>query len=222
MDLHSETFEHWYYYEASSEEQELWNRTADMAYDCFGDMLFRKGTVTERYAKVQTMTPKGDIYSDDFMDGEWEDETLSLPDPVEYFSADAFRVKIVDLPAAKGMFHIREEDNIPEIVIGRFYADDESVIAHELIHFFEKILEDYAPYAYDIVFWAIYQDLKKRIENLDHAISEHLLLLNKRDIATMGGQHDLLFFVKSLNMDLYLKKEFGTVYGYDQDNIFRS
>ena len=86
----------------------------------------------------------------------------------------------------------------------------------------EYLLEEYAPYAKDIVFWALYQNLKTKINNLDQIISRHLLLLNTRDINLGGGKHDLLFLIKSLDMDLRLKKEFGTVYGYEQREFFKS
>ena len=220
MTLNSTSFMNWYYYEASADERELWDKVAAMMYDYFGDMLFRRATITEPFAKVQTILPKGDIYSDGYLDGEWEDEVLSLPDTIEYFSADHIRVSIVNSSQAKGMFHIRSEDDIPEIVISKDYLDDETVIAHELIHLHETILEEYLPYACDIVLWALYQDLKTKIENLDEIITRYLPLLNVRDINWEGGKHDLLFMVKSLDLDLRLGKELGTVFGYGQNRLF--
>ena len=80
-------------------------------------------------------------------------------------------------------------------------------------------MEEYLPYARDIVFWALYQDLKSKIGNLDDVISRHLPLLNIRDINWEGGKHDLLFFVKSLDLDLRLGKELGTVFGYGQNRM---
>ena len=214
MTLNSTSFMNWYYHEASADERSLWDKAASMMYDYFEDMLFRKNTIAEPFAKVQTLAPNGDIYSDGYFDGKWEDEVLSLPDEIEYFSADHIRVKIDDSSHKKGMFHIRSEDSIPEIVIGENYIDDDIVIAHELIHLHETILEEYLPYAHDIVFWALYQDLKTKINNLDEIISRHLSLLNIGDINREGGKHDLLFFVKSLDLDLRLGKEFGAVFGY--------
>lgn len=219
MTLDSTTFMNWYYNEASADERALWDKVAAMMYDYFEDMLFRRDTITEPFVKVQTVAVKGDIYSDEYLDGEWEDEVLSLPDTLEYFSAEYVRVNIANLSQAKGMFHIRSEDGIPEIVIGKNYLDDDTVIAHELIHLHESILEEYLPYARDIVFWALYQDLKSKIGNLDDVISRHLPLLNIRDINWEGGKHDLLFFVKSLDLDLRLGKELGTVFGYGQNRM---
>ena len=214
MTLDSTTFMNWYYNEASADERALWDKVAAMMYDYFEDMLFRRDSITEPFSRVQTLAAKGDIYSDEYMDGEWEDEVLSLPDTLEYFSAENVRVSMDNLSQAKGMFHIRSEDGVPEIVIGENYIDDDTVIAHELIHLHETILEEYLPYACDIVFWALYQDLKTKIKNLDKIISRHLSLLNIRDINREGGKHDLLFFVKSLDLDLRLGKELGTVFDY--------
>ena len=204
----------WYWHESSEKERALWDKVAAMMYDYFEDMLFRRDSITEPFSRVQTLAAKGDIYSDEYMDGEWEDEVLSLPDTLEYFSAENVRVSIDNLAQAKGMFHIRSEDGVPEIVISKNYIDDDTVIAHELIHLHETILEDSLPYACDIVFWALYQDLKTKIKNLDEIISRHLSLLNIRDINREGGKHDLLFFVKSLDLDLRLGKELGTVFDY--------
>lgn len=214
MTLNSTSFMKWYYHEASLDERGLWDKVALMMYDYFEDMLFRKNTITEPFAKVQTLEANGDIHFDGYLDGKWEDEVLSLPDEIEYFSADHIRVKIDDSSQVKGMFHIRKEDGVPEIVIGMSYLEDETVTAHELIHLHETILDEYLPYAHDIVFWALYQDLKTKINNLDEIISRHLSLLNIRDINWEGGKHDLLFFVKSLDLDLRLGKELGTVFDY--------
>ena len=214
MTLNSSYFMNWYWHESSEKEQALWDKVAAMMYDYFEDMLFRRDSITEPFSRVQTLAAKGDIYSDEYMDGEWEDEVLSLPDTLEYFSAENVRVSIDNLSQAKGMFHIRSEDGVPEIVIGDNYVNDDTVIAHELIHLHETILEEYLPYACDIVFWALYQDLKTKINNLDEIISRHLSLLNIRDINWEGGKHDLLFFVKSLDLDLRLGKELGTVFDY--------
>lgn len=204
----------WYWYESSEKERALWDKVAAMMYDYYEDMLFRRDSITEPFSRVQTLAAKGDIYSNEYMDGEWEDEVLSLPDTLEYFSAENVRVSIDNMSQAKGMFHIRSEDGVPEIVIGDNYVNDDTVIAHELIHLHETILEEYLPYACDIVFWALYQDLKTKIKNLDEIISRHLSLLNIRDINREGGKHDLLFFVKSLDLDLRLGKELGTVFDY--------
>ena len=214
MTLNSSCFMNWYWHESSEKERALWDKVAAMMYDYFEDMLFRRDSITEPFSRVQTLAAKGDIYSDEYMDGEWEDEVLSLPDTLEYFSAENVRVSIDNMSQAKGMFHIRSEDGVPEIVIGENYIDDDTVIAHELIHLHETILEEYLPYACDIVFWAIYQDLKTKIKNLDEIVSRHLSLLNIRDINREGGKHDLLFFVKSIDLDLRLGKELGTVFDY--------
>ena len=214
MTLNSSCFMNWYWHESSEKERALWDKVAAMMYDYFEDMLFRRDSITEPFSRVQTLAAKGDIYSDEYMDGEWEDEVLSLPDTLEYFSAENVRVSIDNMSQAKGMFHIRSEDGVPEIVIGENYIDDDTVIAHELIHLHETILEEYLPYACDIVFWALYQDLKTKIKNLDEIVSRHLSLLNIRDINREGGKHDLLFFVKSIDLDLRLGKELGTVFDY--------
>ena len=102
MTLDSTTFMNWYYNEASADERALWDKVAAMMYDYFEDMLFRRDTITESFAKVQTLAAKGDIYSDEYLDGEWEDEVLSLPDTLEYFSADYVRVSIDNLPQGYG------------------------------------------------------------------------------------------------------------------------
>ena len=51
-----------------------------MIYNCFKDMLFRRDTITEIFAKVQVIETKGVIHSDEYID-----EILSFPDYIEYF-----------------------------------------------------------------------------------------------------------------------------------------
>ena len=66
----------WYWHESSEKERALWDKVAAMMYDYFEDMLFRRDSITEPFSRVQTLAAKGDIYSDEYMDGEWEDEVV--------------------------------------------------------------------------------------------------------------------------------------------------
>lgn len=66
--LYSSQFADWLWHEASPDEQALWDKVATMMYNCFEDMLFRRATIAELFAKVQVIETKWDIHSDEYMD----------------------------------------------------------------------------------------------------------------------------------------------------------
>lgn len=217
MDMIGFNFQKWYYEIASEDERALWNRAAEMGHDYLDDMVFADGTCTESFKKVLAKSTKGSVYDDDYMDGEWTDDYAPLPDSIEYFGFNFVRTKVVDNSNKSGYFNV--VDDIPEIVINKNYIDDDPTIAHELIHLYEYVLDEYKPIFRDAVFWGIYQNLKKRVTGLDDAISYFLDLLNTEEINKEGGNHDLLFFVKSIDIDVNMKLPLGTVFGYEQDEV---
>lgn len=63
----------------------------------------------------------------------------------------------------------------------------------------------------------LYNKLNPEIPDLDDKIAGRANILSGMDIYIQGGKHDILFFLKSLDLDLRCGYKLGTVCGYDRD-----
>lgn len=169
--------------------------------DMFGDMIFAEGSSTFDYIKCQSKLSKTD---------KWIDDTVSLPYSIEYFSYGSFTYHVKDLGRAAGQF---DRGNF-SLSVAPEYLDDDSVILHEMIHLHEFVI-NLQPYFYrDAIFFCLYKDLSKKIVDLDQRIEAHGHILNSSSIAAIGGTHDILFLLKSFDLDLRKGYNLGTVFGY--------
>ena len=91
-------------------------------------------------------------------------------------------------------------------------ADENIVLLHELIHAFEFNLREACEYYCQYVTLRLYDKLKKREKNL-------LRLINK-DMHRHYIEHSLLFMLKSIDLDIRLKKPLGTVYSYGRTKLY--
>ncbi len=98
------------------------------------------------------------------------------------------------------------------------YASDKATILHEMIHAYENIIDSVKrPFIREIIFLHLYNKLKPEIADLDDKIAGHANVLSGMDIYMQGGNHDILFYLKSLDLDLRCGYKPGTVCGYDRD-----
>lgn len=107
------------------------------------------------------------------------------------------------------------------ITIAPEFAADDSVLLHEMIHAFEYLMEKLAGYSqlHDVMLLCLYNDLKSKIPDLDMRIIDHAHLENGVDITEHGGRHDILFLLKSFDLDLRLNLPLGSVCGYGRDRF---
>lgn len=162
--------------------------------ELFSDMLFEAGTVTH-----------------DFIALECGDEEDLLPDGLRFFSYDWFAVECKELEKGK----LASFSSLTQtIAVDPKHINNESVILHEMIHLHEYVIDNLPLFYHDAILYCLYRSLKKTIPGLDDLISAHGHILNSRDIANSGGCHDVLFFLKSLDLDIKKQYKLGTVFGY--------
>ena len=65
------------------------------------------------------------------------------------------------------------------------------------------------------------EDLKTKIPKLDDIISSHAHLLTGSTIYYRGGLHDILFLLKSFDLDIRMGYPLGTVFGYGRADEFK-
>ena len=98
---------------------------------------------------------------------------------------------------------------------------DDSTILHEMIHLHEFLINDQPMYFHDMLYWALYRDLKDKIPKLDEIITGHAHLLTESSLFNQGGLHDILFLLKSFDLDIRMGYPLGTVFGYGRIDDFK-
>lgn len=168
----------------------------------FGDMLFEEGTEAYKLTQVQVQMDDND---------NWMDTCLDLPAAIQYFSLGWFTYYVKELEAGTAGVFNRMEFSLS---VSPRHLNDDSVILHEMIHLHEFIIDLYPLYFHDAIFWCLYRKLSKEIPDLDERIEAHGHILNSSTIARWGGTHDILFLLKSFDLDLQMGYQLGTVFGY--------
>ena len=147
---------------------------------------------------------------------------MSLPPQLKYFSYSFFHYKVENLAENTGGYYSPSKQTL---CISRKYLDNERtldrIILHEMIHLHEDVLNELPFYYHDMMYWALYSDLEKRIPKLDEIITNHAHLLTGTDLYNKGGLHDILFLLKSFDLDIRKRYPLGTVFSYGRQNEFQ-
>ncbi len=168
----------------------------------FNDMLFSDDSISASATSIQAS-----------MDGgkSWVPTHISLPEELEYFNYDWFSFHIADLePDVDGCF----DNKAQSITISPNKVDCDHLILHEMIHLHEFVLNEIPLFYRDTYFWCLYKELSKKIPDLDERIKAHGHIMNEQDLYSEGGLHDILFLMKSFDLDRKMGYELGTVMGY--------
>ena len=193
---------------ASEVEVQLWDRMADFRETMFTDMLFEPGSSSYNLIKYQSKDPESNV---------WVDDSAVLYDHITNFSTSWFTIKVEELTGCAAYYSKSEQ----QIHISTKFVDNDVILLHEMIHLFEFMINDLPLHYHDMLYWAIYQDLRKKIEGLDDAITQHAHALDSMTLYNKGGLHDILFLLKSFDLDLRQGYPFGTVFGYRRMDDFK-
>ena len=87
-----------------------------------------------------------------------------------------------------------------------------------MIHAYEFILSQKIPMLHEYLTLALYKKLSPLINDLDKRLSEHGEMYGQYRVTSSGGYHGLLFYLKSLDLDIRCGYSLGTVCGYGRDN----
>lgn len=150
-----------------------------------------------------------------------EDDTFKLrftdlpfPDDLTTLALDNYHYAVADRPDwTPGAY----DSNTKTLTVDPRAVDDDHVLLHELIHLAEDNL-DRVPDSQifrDAMFWNLYMKLVSQIGDLPNRINAFMSMDNLVRIHEDGGAHDLLFFLKSLDIDLRHGWPLYTTFGYD-------
>ena len=198
-------------------------RALEFAEKYFEDMRLEKGSIVEKFFLLK------------YEDGPDEyDVSCELSHTLD---AGNYQYVVGILKDAAGETDSKKHT----VTIAPESVDDDTVLLHELIHVFDdlyrlnkkyKNLHGNAvepcvpPFVHDILLLSLYNDLKGKLSisnpgypdaDLDVLILTHANNFTGEEITVKGGRHDVLFFLKSLDLDLRLGYPLGKVCGYGRD-----
>lgn len=209
MNMDEGPFFEWFWSDApTDEERELVNQVGEYE-DYFQDMLFEPGTSTYELIQCKSKQEGSD---------EWIDDEVGRPDELAYFSTTFLKYKVEELGDDMLAYYDKNEQLICVSPEG---LKNKHTVPHEMIHVYEDLINELPMYYHDMVYWALYKDLKKKIDNLDDIISSHAHLLTGSTIYSQGGLHDILFLLKSFDLDIRMRYPLGTVFGYGKTEEFK-
>jgi hypothetical protein len=172
----------------------------------------------------EDMTFKADSIGYDFMRYEIQDDSknwLETYDDLPFYpSISSYRFEVSERGGIAAYYSEKYT-----IFVHPDYKDNREIILHQMIHAYEDLLLRDGEYSYwrhlahDILLFCLHNKLKTKITNLNKKIIEYGHFLTQERITTDGGFHGILFFLKSLDLDLRLGMKLGTVCGYGRDEF---
>lgn len=186
---------------ATPAEQKLIDRVYQFE-NFFSDMCLRPRSITQEFISVQSKMGDSD---------EWHDDFTPLPQELEYVSPSNFIFRVAELEdGTLGCFERLEY----RLTVKPGCEERDSVILHEMIHMYQAVLDSLPLFFHDVVLWCLYKSLRDKVTDLDARIMGHGHILNETAILNAGGRHDILFLLKSFDLDLRMEYPLGTVFGY--------
>ena len=208
MKMDDSWYMEWYWTQATPDEKRLIDKVGGFEH-LFEDMLFQEGTSTYELLQCKSKPHGSD---------EWIDDAIDPPDELNYFSYTFFHFKVEPLEGCDGVFSHADRT----LTVTPEALENDSTILHEMIHLHEFVINDLPMYFHDMVYWALYKDLKKKIPELDDIITGHAHLLTGSTIYSSGGLHDILFLLKSFDLDIRMDYPLGTVFAYGRADDFKN
>lgn len=203
--LHKErSFQNWYCNTATDEEKQLCDNAVEYAEEYFSDFRFELESVVSDFVSMEDEAESGL-------------DTFGAPFEIQYFDQVVMGSLIYKVEPLDENVVGQYEPGKHILTISPQYINDKPSILHELIHVFETVIDICPKYFHDILFYCIYRDLNGKIPDLHDRIVRHTHLYFGDEITREGGTHDILFFLKSLDLDLKCGYKLGTVCGYGRD-----
>ncbi len=133
---------------------------------------------------------------------------------------NVLRIYVVDKCEEGGNYSGRYNTEEHKMEIVRKHIDDKATILHELIHFYEHQLEeDENPIIRELLIVELYNKLSKQIPDLRQRLFDHCELYSHSETFRYSGEHGVLFYLKSLDLDIRCGFPLGTVCGYGRDEM---
>jgi hypothetical protein len=179
-------------------------------------LLEKIGEYEESYFEDFLLTPDSILhdflcYQVEMEPGKWCETFDDLP-PME-LALNGYTFKIGKLDGCAGLC----DNESRTITIVSECVDTPRVLLHEMIHAYINILTEGPLFSMsEYLILMLHKNLSEKIKDLDERIVNHAHMISQEDFDRCGW-HGILFYLKSLDLDLRLDLPLGTVCGYGRD-----
>jgi len=189
-------------------EKDIWNKMLQYDDAYFSDMRIEKKELIRRFGRIQ--------YQEE--DRSWRTVYDDFPLKDEIPRLENWVIKIVDEKKMKAGGKCVGERKMIKIAEGLNKSKLKKALLHEMIHAYEGLYKkdkSYEVYRQFLLLY-FYGKLKNKIglEALNEIIENGLQFTLLKDL------HTPLFLLKSLDLDLRLKKPWGTIHSYRRADYF--
>ena len=194
-------------FETATEDDRLLYEKVISFSDLFEDMLFVEGSASAKLLAHKGIDP---------LSGEMSSAVLNRPNILESFTYTFFSYKVENGdPKHGGDYNPKDQT----LCIQKNHLEYDDVILHEMIHMHEHVVDSLPLIWHDALYYSLYKSLKRKIRKLDKIISMREQMLWENYAYPKGGSHDILFMLKSFDLDLRLGYKLGTVHSYGLDEL---
>jgi hypothetical protein len=189
----------------TEEEKRLWEKIAEYEDAYFEDFTLQPDSILHDFICIETEDDSGNLveYAND------------LPDKGLFYLEAPYAIKIENLDNHDGICNLETRT----ITIDPEHVDDQKVILHEMIHaYISQFKGDRIAVFLECLLLRLYNELKIKIPDLEGRIINHAHTIKQEDF-NGHGSHGLLFFLKSLDLDLRLNLPLGSICSYGRDII---
>ena len=168
----------------------------------FADMLLEDGSASDPAADTEIQLE----------DGTWEKYHYPVPEVLAYYSVSQFRLEICNRTDSYARFYPKER----RFVFSEKGLKDEALLLHEMIHMHEYALSQLPSQYRERVAACLCESLQKNIYDVDQMVKENLSFF--QDSSVDREEHDTLFYLKSLALDMRMHYKLGTIYACGREH----
>ena len=200
-------FDEWFM-EMTPQEKRLAELVYEYEEKYFADFCFKPESIIEPFVEYKRKHPAN---------GEWVKNRVTLPYEITSLAYSYYRMKVEELDeGVGGMTNVKDR----VIIIPPNNIDRKNIVLHEMIHAYLAVLcKSFFSHHREVLFFCLYKDLLRKIPELDERIMFHSCEVNRNRIERRGGEHGILFLLKSLDLDLKCGFKLGTVCGNGHDEF---
>ena len=189
----------------TSEESELHDLISGYEEEYFDDFTFKPNSIITPYIESK-VEDDGEVYT----------EYDQVPIEMTSLSNSYYRLSVSEIDDnTEG-----QVDNLNRIItIPYRNITDKSLVLHEMIHAYEGELIRWNDNYRTILTLCLYKKLSTKILDLDIRLASHGHPSVEHVTSLEGGTHSILFFLKSLDLDLHCEYKLGTVCGYGRNEF---
>lgn len=135
---------------------------------------------------------------------------------MEFFDYSFFNYSVEHLDGCLGYYNHAEQ----LLCVDTDSLNNKSTILHEMIHLHENVINELPMHYHDMLLWSLYSSIKRSIPDIEEIITNHAHILNEHQLYMDGGEHDILFLLKSFDLDIRMSYPLGTVFAYGRSELF--